>query len=281
VLEKIFEEHVMFLKDIVFASRKRLAAVCYRDYGDAAKAVIIDINSKKTVFSAEECVNVRFSPDESLCAATNATDNIIKVYETAGWRLKYSLDGNESYQTYMVFSPDSRYLLACGNDSKIKIFDMRSGKLCATLYVVDGDDFIVYTPECSFMCSDGMEQYISVFKGDTLIRDDEILEKLHNPLKIARLFADISKSFGKNTFATFKLGRCNEMNVRIRKGPALNSKIIGTLQKDQLIVILDKSTSKMRIDDMEAYWYNIKTASGVTGWSYGYFIDFLENYENR
>jgi WD40 repeat protein len=281
VQKKIFEENPKYLYNITLAPKKRLAAVCYRDYGDATKAVIIDINSKKTVFSAEECVNVRFSPDESLYAVTNATDYTIKVYETAGWRLKYSLGGNESFQTYMVFSPDSKYLLTCGNDSKIKIFDMRSGKLCATMCVVDGDDFIIYTPDCYYMCSDGMEQYVSVFKGNTLIRDRETLEKLHNPRKIALLFADISKSFGKNTFATFKLGRCNETNVRIRKGPALNSKIIGTLQKDQLIVILDKSTSKMRIDDMEAYWYNIKTASGVTGWSYGYFIDFLENYENR
>ncbi|MBN1798249.1 MAG: SH3 domain-containing protein [Spirochaetales bacterium] len=280
-LEKIFEEHIMFLKDIVFASKKRLAALCYRDYGEAIKAVIIDINTKKTVFSAEECVNVRFSPDESLCAVTNAADYTIKVYETAVWRLKYSLEENESCQTYMVFSPDSRYLLACGSDSKIKIFDMRSGKLSATLYVVDGDDFIIYTPDCYFMCSEGMEQYISVFQGDTLIRDDEILEKLHNPLKIARLFADIAKSFGKNSLYSFRIGRCNETSVRIRKGPDLSSKIIGLLQKDQLIVILGRSTSKMRIDDMEAYWYNIKTVSGVTGWSYGYFIDSLENSENQ
>jgi hypothetical protein len=71
----------------------------------------------------------------------------------------------------------------------------------------------------------------------------------------------------------FITGILNQSRVRIRKEPNLGGEQIGSLNKDQQVYILDKTSEIMKIGNMESVWYKIKTFDGVEGWAYGYFID--------
>lgn len=65
----------------------------------------------------------------------------------------------------------------------------------------------------------------------------------------------------------------NDNNVRIRKQPTLTGTEVGKLQKGNIVTVLEKSAESMKIDTMDAYWYRIKTDTGLEGWSYGAFLD--------
>jgi len=73
-----------------------------------------------------------------------------------------------------------------------------------------------------------------------------------------------------------RYGVLNDSRVRIREAPDLQGKHIGYLDKDQRVEIVDQTDEKMKIGDMEAVWYKIRTENGVIGWVYGWFIDVLE-----
>lgn len=83
---------------------------------------------------------------------------------------------------------------------------------------------------------------------------------------------DVLDSFGllfKSTTAT-----ANDSRVRIREWPLLDAKHLGYLTKGDKLEILDRSGIKVKIGDMEDYWYKLRRPSdGMEGWSYGAFID--------
>ncbi len=69
-------------------------------------------------------------------------------------------------------------------------------------------------------------------------------------------------------------GTANDSRVRIREWPLLDAKNLGYLTKGDKLEILDRSGIKVKIGNMEDYWYKIRrTSDGIEGWSYGEFID--------
>jgi len=74
-------------------------------------------------------------------------------------------------------------------------------------------------------------------------------------------------------------GVFNDSNVRVREYPKLESVQLGKLNEGAVVRILEKSSEKMRIGDMNDYWYKIKTKEGLIGWSYGHFINLESNFD--
>jgi len=69
-------------------------------------------------------------------------------------------------------------------------------------------------------------------------------------------------------------GTTNDSRVRIREWPLLDAKHLDYLSVEDKLKILDLSGIKVKIGDMENYWYKIhRPSDGVEGWSYGAFID--------
>ncbi|MCF6334114.1 MAG: SH3 domain-containing protein [Spirochaetales bacterium] len=72
-------------------------------------------------------------------------------------------------------------------------------------------------------------------------------------------------------------GTANDSRVRIREYALLEAKHLGYLSTGDKLEILDRSGIKVKIGDMEDYWYKIRRPSdGMEGWSYGAFIDVDE-----
>lgn len=70
-------------------------------------------------------------------------------------------------------------------------------------------------------------------------------------------------------------GSVNDNRVRVRDNPNLDSNTLGYVNTGDEIFIFDKSTTKMKIGDMDNYWYKILVKDSLLlGWAYGEFIDF-------
>jgi hypothetical protein len=68
-------------------------------------------------------------------------------------------------------------------------------------------------------------------------------------------------------------GVVNDQGVRIRKEPTLEGAQIGSLSKGERVTVLGRTDAKMKMGEMEAYWYFIHTEKGLEGWAYGFYID--------
>jgi hypothetical protein len=70
---------------------------------------------------------------------------------------------------------------------------------------------------------------------------------------------------------------CNDMRVRVRAEPNLEAPTLGYLNKGDRLVVLDKGSYPMGIEDANEYWYRVRRASdGLIGWSYGQFLKLDE-----
>ncbi len=74
-----------------------------------------------------------------------------------------------------------------------------------------------------------------------------------------------------------KYGIITDMHVNFRSEPTLSGTVLGQLNKDDEIEILEESEKMMNIDLMRSYWYKVKTTKNEVGWCYGYFIDNKEH----
>lgn len=104
----------------------------------------------------------------------------------------------------------------------------------------------------------------------------DILSLEHND-KVYMLYNSIKNCMQKLSLNIPKWGLLNDSNVRIREKPSLEANIITTLDKDKLLKIIEVSDEKMKISDMNSYWYKVILESGQIGWIYGYFVDTLGN----
>ncbi|AEE16455.1 SH3 domain-containing protein [Treponema brennaborense] len=71
------------------------------------------------------------------------------------------------------------------------------------------------------------------------------------------------------------LAAINDSRVRVRSEPNLKCETLDYVNKGDSVKILDRSTDKQQIGDMNDYWYNVELQNGTKGWVYGAYIDSL------
>jgi hypothetical protein len=90
---------------------------------------------------------------------------------------------------------------------------------------------------------------------------------------------DINKLTPAETKKTSGFGIINVDRLRLRADNDLHSKTLRYLDKGDIVRIIDKDNDRVRIDDMEDYWYEIEY-NGITGWIFGYYVDLYSDYES-
>jgi ankyrin repeat protein len=66
----------------------------------------------------------------------------------------------------------------------------------------------------------------------------------------------------------------NDSGIRIRNNPTTsNSRVVGSVNKGDKVIIFGKSEKEEKIQNMTAYWYKIQTEDNIVGYAYGYFFD--------
>ena len=76
-----------------------------------------------------------------------------------------------------------------------------------------------------------------------------------------------------------KVGVVNVDRLRFRSDNDIHSKTLRYLDKGTIVVIIEKDNIRVKIGEMEDYWYKIEY-KGITGWVFGYFIDVYSSYDN-
>jgi len=72
------------------------------------------------------------------------------------------------------------------------------------------------------------------------------------------------------------MGIVKSNSLNIRNNPTLTSGVVASIAKGDVVEIVDKSESKVKINSMDDYWYLLKVNENDTGWAFGYFIDVVE-----
>lgn len=75
----------------------------------------------------------------------------------------------------------------------------------------------------------------------------------------------------------------NDSKVRVRTEPNLSCDIWGYVNKNDLVIIKDKSADKFEIDGQSYYWYKVESEYLPDGWVYGKYLNKIskEDYEKR
>lgn len=61
--------------------------------------------------------------------------------------------------------------------------------------------------------------------------------------------------------------------MRVRAAANLQGETRGHLEKYDRVEVLERSSEKMQIGEMNDYWYRVRRLyDGLTGWAYGYFL---------
>lgn len=68
-------------------------------------------------------------------------------------------------------------------------------------------------------------------------------------------------------------GVLNDSRVRVRSYPTLEAEIVGHLDRGDRVEVLERSGQRVSIGSMSDFWYLIRREDGLSGWSYGHFID--------
>ena len=68
-------------------------------------------------------------------------------------------------------------------------------------------------------------------------------------------------------------GVLNDSRVRVRTYPTLEAEIVGHLDRGDRVEVLERSGQRVSIGSMNDFWYLVQREDGLSGWSYGHFID--------
>jgi hypothetical protein len=68
----------------------------------------------------------------------------------------------------------------------------------------------------------------------------------------------------------------NDSRVRLRESPDLQAAVLTLLSKGDKADVLDRSAEKQKIENMDSYWCEVRSPSGIVGWVYGAYINIAE-----
>jgi len=155
-----------------------------------------------------------------------------------------------------------------------------------------GYQIIIGMNDSSVLCSEYFKYFIdddNIFKGPTIQVFNSAI-KITNEITFSDDTLDdgsnqIVISDDQNGYFVYKLSSKKKSNlavsidskVRVRSSGNLQGDQLGYLNIGDLVEVLEIGNVKMKINDMNDYWYRIQRLSdGLTGWSYGAFLKMQE-----
>ena len=73
-----------------------------------------------------------------------------------------------------------------------------------------------------------------------------------------------------------KIGIVINSRLRVRENNSLDTNIVGLLEINEKVYILDKSPQKQTIDGVSDCWYKIDNGRSLRGWAFGGFLKIME-----
>lgn len=176
------------------------------------------------------------------------------------WEATSFKSRNETSDQYYFFD-----FTPGGNSVKLRIKDIYSNDLQNRS--LKYSEYFEETPQHIRIFSYDVENPLFVIEyGD----NPEIIIKSHDPdIRFYRTFETLKNDYQRLGLQAIQ----NFDRVRLRTAPNLESNKIGSLMKGDVMNILNRSAQMMKINDMNAFWFKVQTSDGLTGWTYGSFLE--------
>ena len=88
-----------------------------------------------------------------------------------------------------------------------------------------------------------------------------------------------SKIIANTVSQNYGVGVVNTDRLRFRSLNDLHSKTLRYLDRGIIVVILSRDKYRVKINEIEDYWYNIEF-EGIKGWVFGYYLDIYSSYDD-
>lgn len=128
--------------------------------------------------------SLAFSPDNKILASGSG-DTTIKLWDAATGKLLRTMEGHAQLVRSIAFSPDGRLLASGGGKNETKIWSVSTGKLLVTLVAFNDGNWITYTPDGYYDCSDEASKYISWRVGGKIRDESEYRSQYFKPDVVA------------------------------------------------------------------------------------------------
>ncbi|MDC7127089.1 MAG: SH3 domain-containing protein, partial [Spirochaetales bacterium] len=200
------------------------------------------------------------SPDKMNLLVVSYNENYIGIYNIEKKEVvkKIKFSGDPAFDDSLYFiDNDNFFLLSCETGQEIgHIMNLNMETLIDIHYLKPTD-----VPNIGLSLSTIMKAHYGYY---TQGGGKRILVKMPGEQEIY----EENNLFFHPTTATL-----NDDRVRMREWPLLDAKHIAFLEKGEKVEVLDRSGIRVKIGDMNDYWYKLRRSDGTEGWSYGYFLD--------
>ena len=89
---------------------------------------------------------------------------------------------------YAPITPDGRFQIKGSDNGKLKLFEVKTGKLLASLFAIDEDDWVVIDPEGRFDASPGAQKLMHFVVGLEPVDLEQIKDRYYTPNLLQRIF---------------------------------------------------------------------------------------------
>ena len=69
---------------------------------------------------------------------------------------------------------------------------------------------------------------------------------------------------------------CTGDNVNVRDIPGTRGNLVGKIERDEIILQLEKSMDTVQVGDTKDYWYRVAGLGGIRGWIFGKFVAAID-----
>ncbi|HAS44716.1 MAG TPA: hypothetical protein DCS93_29830 [Microscillaceae bacterium] len=211
-----------------------------------------------------------FSLDGQLLAIAHGDD--IKLLNATTFNVVHTLKSHTDVVNALHFSYDNRLLVSGSEDTSLKLWDVKTGKLVATLHALDNEDFIITTPELYYMTTKGGLKGVAFRVKDKVFpfeqfdlqynRPDLVLQKIGYASK--KVIKAYKRAYQKRLQKLgFNESRFNK-DFHLPTVRLLTRKLPVNTSKKQLLFKIKAEDTKYTLDRLHVY-VNDTPINGIKG----------------
>jgi len=170
--------------DLVYSEDGKWLAASAGDIVKDSSVTVFDAHTGGTINNlngySTTVFSVEFSRGGTLLA-TGGTDATVRLWDPATGVLLRIMRGHKHFVRSVVFSPDGRLLASGGAKNEAKIWSLSTGELLVTLAAFNDGNWIAYTPDGYYSCSEGAAKYVSWQIGNQSYDEAKYREQYFKP----------------------------------------------------------------------------------------------------